>query len=65
MGERKQKKDFKLEDVPEEVMKVWAIKFTNQSIGLELYREVYRIIKKYPEWFKTLIKIFFAIRNES
>lgn len=46
------KKQFKLSDIPFEVQKVWAYQSLNQSVGLELYKEIEATIEKYPQYFQ-------------
>ena len=41
-----------LENIPFEVQKVWAYQSLNQSVGLELYREIEASIEKYPQYFQ-------------
>jgi len=48
-------KSFRIEDVPPEVQKVWAVqaffKNTGIGVGADLYNECQRTINNYPEWF--------------
>ena len=41
-----------LENIPFEVQKVWVYQSLNQPVGLELYKEIESIIKKYPQYFE-------------
>lgn len=46
------KKEFKLSDIPFEVQKVWAYQSLNQSVGLNLYKEIEATIEEYPQYFQ-------------
>jgi hypothetical protein len=44
-------KEFNLEDVPIDVIEVWAIQFVGHPVGLTTYERCMETIRKYPEWF--------------
>lgn len=48
-------KSYKLEDVPPDVIKVWATQWFctkyNTGVGKQMYDECITIMKKYPEFF--------------
>lgn len=48
----KKKGGFTLDDVPDEVMKVWAIEASCTMVGMELHNQIERIIDKYPQYFE-------------
>ncbi len=45
------KKGFKIEDVPDEVMRCWQYQ-SLPFVGSWMAGEINRIVEKYPEWFK-------------
>lgn len=50
------KKKYSLEDVPDEVQKMWALEWAGQPIGSELMKEYLRVKEKYPQYFNELKK---------
>lgn len=48
-------KEYKLEDVPADVFKVWAVQWYckqhNTGVGSKLYNECIEIMKKHPDYF--------------
>lgn len=42
---------IKVEDIPPEVMDVWAVQWAKIPVGFVHYEEMQATVKKYPEWF--------------
>lgn len=51
MENKKNHISYKLEDVPPEVLEVWAIEMSGQPVGKTMWDKCQEVIKKYPEWF--------------
>jgi hypothetical protein len=44
-------KEFTYNDVPLDVLEVWAIQSVGRPVGSSTWNRCNEIIKKYPEWF--------------
>lgn len=44
-------KNFKIEDVPDEVLRCWQLQ-SLPFVGMGTMEEINRIVEKYPEWFE-------------
>lgn len=42
---------FTLDQIPKDVQMVWALKAIGQPIGIELMKEVKKVMKENPIWF--------------